>query len=350
LNSNVSVAHTVAIGYPAEADFKEVAVKLSVKVIALLVVIPALIGGAAFAEEPSPAMPQASVQADSAAVAQAPADLSPQELLRQKDEELLALKQEHALIREKLSLLETTPSLTRETLTMKNLQRLKGVAADVKAQRQTMAEFETFVTWMTSNLSGYSRYIEAGSVAAGFARVLPIPYAGQASLFTKFVSDAAVSLGAASVSINKYLATSQQFLARVDALDPVKGANPQEVSALVRFADQDLLRGMMEVQERLVTTSHLTTSTLSFLESLNHYVGSTDEYWAKTKSLLSSDEKKDKSFLSESTTTLRNKAQAFNGKFLLFDGTVKKAAPQIKSLVAYDDLIREIDPKVAKLK
>jgi hypothetical protein len=87
------------------------------------------------------------------------------------------------------------------------------------------------------------------------------------------------------------------------------------------------------------------------LESLNHYVGSTDEYWLKTKSLLkSADDKKEKSFLSESTTALRNKAQVFNGKFKLFDETVKKDAPLIKSLVAYDDLIREIDPKVAKLK
>ena len=262
---------------------------------------------------------------------------------------IAALTKENTLLQERLKALEGC-SITSTALATKNTRRLKDIAVDVKAQRQGLADFEGHVKWMSAHVAGYNKYLAAGSVAARFAKVLPIPYAGQASLFTKFVSDAAVSLGAASVSINKYLATSQQFLARVDALDPVKGANPQEVSALVRFADQDLLRGMMEVQERLVTTSHLTTSTLSFLESLNHYVGSTDEYWAKTKSLLSSDEKKDKSFLSESTTTLRNKAQAFNGKFLLFDGTVKKAAPQIKSLVAYDDLIREIDPKVAKLK
>jgi len=43
-------------------------------------------------------------------------------------------------------------------------------------------------------------------------------------------------------------------------------------------------------------------------------------------------------------------AALFNGKFKLFAETVKKDAPLIKSLVAYDDLIREIDPKFAKLK
>lgn len=29
-----------------------------------------------------------------------------------------------------------------------------------------MTDFAVFVTWMTANLSGYAKYIEAGSVAA----------------------------------------------------------------------------------------------------------------------------------------------------------------------------------------
>ena len=99
-----------------------------------------------------------------------------------------------------------------------------------------------------------------------------------------------------------------------------------------------------------MTTAQLTTSSLSFLESLNHYVGSTDEYWMKTKSLLKNGDEKEKSFLSGSTTALRNKAQSFNGKFILFGATVRKTTPQIKSLVAYDDLIRSMDPKFAQLK
>ncbi len=267
----------------------------------------------------------------------------------QPEQAIAALTRENALLLEKLKALEAC-SITSTELATRNVAHLKLIATDVRAQRQGLADFEGYVKWMSGHVAGYNKYLAAGSVAARFAKVLPIPYAGQASLFTKFVSDAAVSLGAASVSINKYLATSQQFLTRVDALDPAKGAHPQEVSALVRFADQDLLKGMQEVQERLVTTSQLTTSSLSFLESLNHYVGSTDEYWAKTKSLLKSDDKAEKSFLSESTTALRNKAQGFNGKFILFDATVKKTTPQIKSLVAYDDLIRDIEPKVAKLK
>lgn len=262
---------------------------------------------------------------------------------------IASLTKENALLQERLKSLESC-SITSTELAARNGKRLKEIALDVRAQRQGMADFDVYVKWMSGHVAGYSKYLAAGSVAARFAKVLPIPYAGQASMFTKFVSDAAVSLGASSVSLNKYLATSQQFVARVDALDPARPNHAQEVSDLVRFADQDLLKGMLEVQDRLVTTSQLTTSSLSFLESLNHYVGSTDQYWAKTKALLKSDDKAEKSFLSESTTALRNKAQAFNAKFILFDATVKKAAPQIKSLVAYDDLVRSLDPRFANLR
>jgi len=263
---------------------------------------------------------------------------------------VVALARENALLQEKLKTLEGR-SISSATLAAKNCRRLKDVAADIRLQRQGMADFGGYVKWMSTNIAGYSKYLSAGSVAAGFAKVLPIPYAGQASLFTKFVSNAALSLGAASVSINNYLASSLQFLARADELDPASGVSSREVSELVRFADQVLLKEMAEVKERLTTTAELSASSLSFLESLNHYMGSTDEYWMKTKSLVKSgDAKVEKSYLSESTTTLRNRALAFNGKFKRFEETVQKDAPLIKALVAYDDLIREIDPKYAQIK
>lgn len=321
--------------------------KLSVKLATLLV--PALFAGAAFAEEPSPAMTQAPAS-EATAMAQATANLSPQELLRQKEEELQALKQEHLLLQGKLALLQGTPSLTRDTLAAKNLQRLKEIAADVKAQRQTMTDFETFVSWMSNNLSGYSRYIEAGSVAAGFAKVLPIPYAGQASMFTKFVSQGILSLNAASVSINRYLGTSQAFVARVDKLD---AANPNvaDVMEAGRFADEQLLKDMTDVQKKLASAGEVSASTLSFLESLNHYVGSTDEYWKKTKSFITrNDDKNEKSFLTDSITSLKTRAAGFNGKLQVFEEKAKKDAPLIKTLGAYGELIRELDGKVVAAK
>jgi hypothetical protein len=267
---------------------------------------------------------------------------------KQPAEELLALTKENALLQERLKALEVC-SVTSTDLATVNGKRLHELAVTIRLQRRGLADFAEYVKWMSDNVAGYSKYLSAGSVAAGFAKVLPIPYAGQASVFTKFVSNAAVSLSAASVSINRYLATSQRFIARAEALESGKGVNAREVSDLVRFADHDLLKEMIEVQERLVSTSELTASVLSFLESLDHYVGATDQYWLKTKSLLTSgDDKKEKSFLSESTASLKNRAQLFNGKFKLFDETVKKSAPLIKSLVAYDDLIRDIALRFAK--
>ncbi|GFO53748.1 hypothetical protein GMSM_07550 [Geomonas sp. Red276] len=264
-------------------------------------------------------------------------------------DQLAELVKENTLLKEKLRALESC-SVTGNDLAVRNAKRLKEIAVDIRAQRQGLADFEGYVKWMSSNVAGYSKYISAGSVAAGFAKVLPIPYAGQASVFTKFVANATLSLSSASVSINNYLVTSQQFLNRTDKLDPAKGVNSREVSELVRFADQDLLKGMQDVQEKLASTSELSASSLSFLESLHHYLGATDEYWAKTKSLLKSDDKKEKGFLAESAAALRNRALAFNGKFRGFGDTVKKDEPLIKSLIAYDDLIREMDPTVANLK
>ncbi|KAF0221412.1 MAG: hypothetical protein FD174_550 [Geobacteraceae bacterium] len=281
--------------------------------------------------------------------AEGPADA--EALLKQKEEAFQTLQKENALLQERINSLESTPTITSDALALKNYQRLQEIARDTKAQRQTMAEFEGFVKWMTTNLSGYAKYVEAGSVAAGFAKILPIPYAGQASLFTKFVSQGVLSLNASSVAINRYLGTSQQFIGRVESLDPAR-PNTRETSDLTRFADEQLLKEMNEVQAKLAATGELSTSTLSFLESLNHYISSTDEYWNRTKSLLkkSDADKKEKSFLSESIQSLKNRAGNFNGKLKLFNETARKDAPLIKTLSAYDELIREMEAKVAAVK
>jgi hypothetical protein len=269
-------------------------------------------------------------------------------LPQQNDAIVLSLTQENVRLKEQLRLLETT-SISGEFLLQKSYARLVEVARDTKAQRQSMTDFEGYVKWMSTNISGYSKYMEAGSVAAGFARVLPIPYAGQASLFTKFVSNAALSLNSASVAMNRYLATSQQFTGRVESLDAAK-VTGREISELARFADEQLLRDMNDAQLKLATTADISASALAFLESLNHYVGSTDEYWNKTKSLLKRGDadKKEKSFLCENIESLKNRAAGFNGKFKQFNEAARKDAPLIKSLVAYDELLRQLDTRVAQ--
>ncbi|HEY5975910.1 MAG TPA: hypothetical protein VIU41_14335 [Geobacteraceae bacterium] len=278
--------------------------------------------------------------------------LAPELLLKEREESLNRLQQEHFQLQERLKTLECTPVLTTDSLNVKKLQRLQELARDVKSQRQTMADFEGFVKWMSGSLSGYSKYVEAGSVAAGFARVLPIPYAGQAGMFTKFVSHFALSLNAASVSMNKYLGSSQQFVARIDALGPAPVGKWKEITELSRFADDQLLKDMTDTQAKLTTTSELSSSALSFLESIHQYLGSSDEYWAKTKAFLARKEadKAEKSFLTSNIEGLKTRAGNFNAKLKQFDDTVKRSAPQIKSLAAYDELIRELEAKAVQAK
>jgi hypothetical protein len=272
-----------------------------------------------------------------------PADQA--QVVKEKEEALQTLRNENTLLRERLASLEQTPRLDAEALSLKNFNRLKEVSARVKAQQQAMGDFEAFVKWMTKNLSGYSRYIEAGSFAAGFAKVLPIPYAGQASVLTKFMSEGLLALNATSVSIAKYLATSREFTSSVDRLEKSGPAGKAaEISQAVRFADTRLLREMSEVSSRLAETANITSSTLSFLQSLEHFAGCTDQYWAKTKSLLTRSEatKVEKTYLSQSIANLKSAGEKFNARLRIFDGNARKDEPAIKSMSAYDDLITEL--------
>jgi hypothetical protein len=261
------------------------------------------------------------------------------------DQTFAALQEENAQLNRKIAELESVPSIKTDALVMKNLQHLKEIAADVKKQRKILAESEAYVKWMATNLSGYSKYIEAGSFAAGFAKVLPIPYAGQASLLTKFISQGVLSLNAASVSLSRYLTTSRDFIARVDALDQLTPSGKEsEVAKIARFADEQLRRDMNDAKVKLTTTAEISSSTLSFLESLNHYVGCTDEYWSKTKSFITREDtnKKEQGYLSQSIQKLKEKAGSFNSRLTTFQTLTKKDEALITSLRVYDDLIREM--------
>lgn len=237
--------------------------------------------------------------------------------------------------------------LTLEELNRKRLRRVQDVAAAVVGQRESMVEFEGYVKWMGITLAGYSRYVEAGSFAANFARLLPIPYSGQAGQLSKFVSHFALSLSGTSLAVKQYLASSQQFITRVTALGDSHAGKEAEIAALTFFADQQLAKDMLDLQGRLTTTAELSTSALSFLVSLQQYLGSTDEYWQKTKAFVGrkDSEKSEKGALAGSIDGLKLKAEEFNKRLKVYDATVGKTLPQIATLVAYDELRQEIEAK-----
>jgi len=259
------------------------------------------------------------------------------------EEQMFNLQLENEGLKLKVKQLEAVKAISLERLHQKKVQRLREIAADVKTQRQTTSDFEGFVKWMSANLAGYNRYIQAGSYAAVVARMLPIPYAGQASIFTKFIAQFTVALNSASVSVTNYLNSSQRFISLVDAIDPAKPLDEKALAEASRYADQKLLKDMNDAQAKLATVADLSSGALSFLESVNHYANGTDEYWNKVKGLVKKDiDPKEKSFLSESTNNLKTQANRFNGKLRAFEDITKKEAASVKSLAVYDELSAEL--------
>jgi len=155
------------------------------------------------------------------------------------------------------------------------------------------------------------------------------------------------------VSVSRYLATSKDFTARVDALDhAAPAAKAKEIADITRIADGRLRSDMNEARLKLKAASELSASTLSFLESLNHYLGSTDEYWNKTKSLITrkDTDQKEKGYLSQSILNLKNRAGSFNTRLQHFETSTEKDESLIVSLRVYDELMREMSARHASIR
>ena len=259
------------------------------------------------------------------------------------EELMVKLQTENDALNLKIKQIESVKSIPLERLRIKKAQRLKEIAAAVKLQRQSTNDFEGFVKWMSANLAGYNRYIQAGSYAAVIGKMLPIPYAGQASIFTKFIAQFTIALNTASVSITNYQNSSQRFIGMADSIDLAKPLNDKLLSETTQFADLHLLKDMNDVQTKLAMLSDLSAGALSFLESLNHYISGTDEYWNKMKGIFKKDiDPKEKSFISESTNGLKIQADRFNGRLRNFDELGKKETASVKALTVYDELAMEI--------
>jgi hypothetical protein len=248
-----------------------------------------------------------------------------------------------------LPLVQGEKVLTITDLNRKRLQRLQDVARDLKGQRDSLTDFDAYLTWMGGALAGYGKYVEAGSLAAGFAKYLPVPYAGQAGQLTKFISHFALSLSSTSAAVTSYLNSSHYFVTAVENLGQKGEGRESELAMLTFYADQQLSRDLLELQGRLATISDLSGSALSFLLGLQQYLGSTDEYWQKTKSLVSRKEvdRAEKGALAGSIDGLRSRAEAFNTRMKQFDAMVSGTMPRIASLVAFDELRQEMDAKSA---
>lgn len=260
-------------------------------------------------------------------------------------DEFLRLQGEVGKLQGEVTFLQQQPVLTAAELHQRSLRRFGELSREVQVQRQALVECEAYVRWLSGHLSGYQKYIEAGSLLAGFARVLPIPYAGQASLLAKFVAQGVLALNATASSLARYLGTSQQLLDGIALLDTVQ-PDAGKMGGLVRLADEQLLKEMADVRQRLASTTELAASTQGFLESLQHYLGSSDEYWQKTKAMFGRKDggKQEKGWLAENLEALRVRTAAFQGRLRQFEEGAARTVPLVKSLAAYDELGRELLP------
>jgi hypothetical protein len=239
--------------------------------------------------------------------------------------------------------------LTLEELNRKRLQRLQTVARELQGEQGAMTDFDGYLKWMGGSLAGYAKYVEAGSFAAGFAKYLPVPYAGQAGQLTKFISHFALSLSATSAAVSNYMNSSRYFINGVEAIGDKADGKESELAMLTFYADQQLSRDMLDLQGRLASISELSGSALGFLLGLQQYLGSTDDYWQKTKSLVARKEadKVEKGALAGSIDGLRSRAEQFNSTLKHYDATVSSTMPRIASLVAYDELRQDMEAKAA---
>ncbi|MDD5171179.1 MAG: hypothetical protein PHN75_20350, partial [Syntrophales bacterium] len=255
----------------------------------------------------------------------------------------IGLQFEGEYLKLKTMQLDAVKAVAYEFLRQKKLQKLKETVAAVKAQRQTTQDFEGFFKWMSTNLAGYNRYIQASSYVAVAAKMLPVPYAGQASNFTKFVGQFTVAINKASLATTQYLSSSQKFIAMVEAINPATPLSDKALAEAHLFADQILLRDMNDAQKNLSAISNLSTGALSFLTGLSQFASETTGYWNKVKGLVKKDiDPKEKSYLSESINNLKIQAERFNGRFTVFEELAQKETALVKSLVVYDELAAEI--------
>lgn len=231
--------------------------------------------------------------------------------------------------------------LTVPLLQQRKLAKFQQSISDIKAQRALVADFERYAAWMTNNLAAYNRYIQAGSAAAAVTKFLPIPYAGEAAVFSKFVAQFSQSLSTTSKALNTYLQVSQQVLTRAAALDS-SNPDPKALSELHATADSQLLKAMLEANQQLKGIAELSAGAQAFLVGLNTYLATGDEYLHKMKGVFKKEPtQQEKSFLTESTTNLKTQTELFNTRLKNFETIGAKITTTIKSLTVYDELAAE---------
>lgn len=216
------------------------------------------------------------------------------------------------------------------------------LAQQLAEQRAQVAAFETYAHWLKTNLGNYDRYIQAGSTAAAVSRFLPIPYAGQAAVFSKVLAQFSASLTSTSQALSSYHTEAKKLQAKLE-LCTSRNLNIQECNKGIQFAETTFLPAMEHTRNELTRVSELTGSTLAFLQGLHTYLTTGDAYMSKVKGVFKKEDKdKEASFISAQVKSLSQQAHQFSGRLTSFKQQGDAISMSVRTDVVYQNLLKSM--------
>ena len=216
---------------------------------------------------------------------------------------------------------ETASCLPRSVIETQRYELVAQMNQQLIQQRAQVAEMERYASWMRTTIVSYNKYIQAGSTAAAVSRFLPIPYAGQAALFSKLLAQFSANLTSTSLALNRYGTTAQELQSKISKL-PTNHSESRDLQLLsvYNYTDQSFLPAMDQTQQELNRIAELSTSTLAFLQSLHHYLSSGDEYMQKVKGAVfkKDSQRNEMSMLTENVKHLTDQTAIFSKRLETF--------------------------------
>ncbi len=137
---------------------------------------------------------------------------------------------------------ETVSCLPRSVIETQRYELVIQLNQQIIQQRAQVAEMERYAAWMRTTIVSYNKYIQAGSTAAAISRFLPIPYAGQAAIFSKLLAQFSANLTSTSLALNRYGTTAQELQLKISKL-PANSSELRDIQLLsvYTYADQVFL-------------------------------------------------------------------------------------------------------------
>lgn len=184
----------------------------------------------------------------------------------------------------------TPPSPATKSVTVAELARysyddLALTAAALRDDGRTVDDFGGFITAMKASVADYADMIKASAYLSNVVRVLPIPYAGEASTATKLASNTLLHLGNAAAALDRYKKSSAAFLYDFDRLDRAT-ATPEQIARLAAFADDTVMNDARDLQTAMGRIASATAGMATAAQTVSRAMETTGDYLDQAKNLV----------------------------------------------------------------